>query len=210
MLIKQLGNFSLLKFLAANLSQIQRFPQIVFLLGPPGAGKGTYGKLLAEDLGLIRVSPGELIRKSLETDQSKQLDKAKQGLLVDSALIWNMIEKELSRHEPQKGVIFDGFPWSTGQLEFLTHKIVPFPRSAFLISLIMNEEILLEKILGRRICSNPNCSQTYNFCHIDKENYFMKAILPRRDHLCDHCDSALVTRADDNWETIQNRLRSYH
>jgi adenylate kinase len=94
----------------------------IVLLGAPGSGKGTQGKILAERLGLPKITTGDLLRAAVR-DQTPLGREAKkymdEGKLVPDGVVLNMIKAELAKPEAQQGAIFDGFPRTAPQAELV-------------------------------------------------------------------------------------------
>jgi adenylate kinase len=94
----------------------------IVLLGAPGSGKGTQGKILAERLGLPKITTGDLLRAAVR-DQTPLGREAKkymdEGQLVPDGVVLNMIKAELAKPEAQQGAIFDGFPRTAPQAELV-------------------------------------------------------------------------------------------
>jgi adenylate kinase len=94
----------------------------ILILGAPGSGKGTQGKILSERLGLAKITTGDLIRAAMQNGtalgrQAKQFyDK---GQLVPDSVILDLIKGELSKAEAKDGAIFDGFPRTAPQAELV-------------------------------------------------------------------------------------------
>ena len=96
--------------------------KIIILLGAPGAGKGTQGKILAERLGLPKITTGDLIRKAMQDGTPLGLEFKKyydEGKLVPDSIILGMIKDELARPEAKNGAILDGFPRTAAQAELV-------------------------------------------------------------------------------------------
>lgn len=98
-------------------------------MGPPGAGKGTQGALLAESLGLPKFATGDLLRDAVKRGtplgrQAKSVMEA--GHLVGDDIILGVVREELAKPEAQQGVIFDGvvrtIPQAEGMERLLTEK----------------------------------------------------------------------------------------
>jgi adenylate kinase len=92
----------------------------ILLMGPPGAGKGTQGALLAESLGLPKFATGDLLRDAVKRGtplglQAKAVMEA--GHLVSDELILGVVREELAKPEAAKGVIFDGVVRTVPQAE---------------------------------------------------------------------------------------------
>lgn len=173
----------------------------IVLLGAPGSGKGTQAKLLAEKFTIPQISTGDLLRAAVAAGSPLGLQaKAAMdsGQLVSDAIVLGMIEERLAKPDTQKGFILDGFPRNIPQaeaLDALLEKLHKSLDSGLLID--VDFEILLQRLTGRRTCES--CGQMYN----------VYTSPSRLDERCDKCGGNLRHRADDNEETIGNRLRVY-
>ena len=173
----------------------------IVLIGAPGGGKGTQAKLLVEKYGIPQISTGDLLREAVKAGSPLGM-KAKQamdsGQLVSDEIVLGMIKDRLAQSDAQKGFILDGFPRNIPQAEALDKLLndVNKPLQAgMLIDVDFN--ILMQRLTGRRTCSS--CGQMFNI-HTSP---------PRIEGRCDKCGGNLEHRADDNEETIGNRLRVY-
>ena len=185
----------------------------IILFGLPGAGKGTYGSVLARNFNFLKVSPGDLIRKLLKDNNPKndslkrQLkEKVDKGLLVDDDLVFRVVDSELAFEASKyKGLIFDGIPRTLSQLQSMK---VKYPLShSLLINVVLREDILIEKLGGRRVCNG--CGRNYNICSINKDGYQMEPLLPKKADTCDDCSGTLILRNDDKIDVIANRIAVY-
>ncbi|MBA4467381.1 nucleoside monophosphate kinase, partial [Cylindrospermopsis raciborskii CS-506_A] len=90
----------------------------LIFLGPPGAGKGTQAKVLADFLQVPHISTGDILRQAI-TDQTALGVKAQEymdkGDLVPDQLVQDMVEERLQKSDAQKGWILDGFPRTVSQ-----------------------------------------------------------------------------------------------
>jgi adenylate kinase len=94
----------------------------ILILGAPGSGKGTQGKLLAERLKLPKITTGDLIRSAMKDETPLGLEAKKfydDGKLVPDSIILGMIKEELDRPEANDGAILDGFPRTAAQAELV-------------------------------------------------------------------------------------------
>jgi adenylate kinase len=94
----------------------------ILILGAPGSGKGTQGRLLAERLKLPKITTGDLIRSAMKDETPLGLEAKKfydEGKLVPDSVILGMIKDELDRPEAKQGAIFDGFPRTAAQAELV-------------------------------------------------------------------------------------------
>ncbi|KAG8374272.1 hypothetical protein BUALT_Bualt11G0114300 [Buddleja alternifolia] len=183
--------------------------QWVFL-GCPGVGKGTYASRLSVLLGVPHIATGDLVREELSSagPLSKQLaDIVNQGKLVSDEIIINLLSKRLEMGEAkgESGFILDGFPRTVRQAEILDD----VTDIELVVNLKLPETVLLEKCLGRRICSQ--CGKNFNVASINVKgekgnpDISMAPLLPPS-----HCVSKLITRSDDTETIVKERLRIYN
>ncbi|KAK4432416.1 adenylate kinase [Sesamum alatum] len=183
--------------------------QWVFL-GCPGVGKGTYASRLSALLGVPHIATGDLVREELSSSGplSKQLaDIVNQGKLVSDEIIINLLSKRLEVGEAkgESGFILDGFPRTVRQAEILDE----VTDIELVVNLKLPENVLLEKCLGRRICSQ--CGKNFNVASINVKgengnpDISMAPLLPPS-----HCVSKLITRSDDTETIVRERLRVYN
>ncbi len=174
---------------------------IVFL-GPPGAGKGTQAKKIAEKYGIPQISTGDMFREHLSkgTELGKKakeyMDK---GQLVPDEIVLGMVEERLKQPDCEKGFILDGFPRTVPQAEALDKLLEKMGKKIdYAICIDVPDEELVKRLTGRRTCKK--CGMMYHV--IFKP--------PKEDGKCDVCGGELYQRADDNEETVRNRLKVYH
>jgi adenylate kinase len=174
---------------------------ILVLLGPPGAGKGTQAKLLAQGYGVPHISTGDMFRdhKARGTDIGKKVAEimAAGGLVTDD--VTNaMVKERLGRPDVAPGFILDGYPRTTAQAEFLDQILRSLGRAITrCLSYEVAEEVLVERMSGRRSC--PKCGAVY---HVTQSP-------PQRDGWCDRDGTGLLQRDDDKPETVKKRLQEY-
>ncbi|MBE9503353.1 MAG: adenylate kinase [Proteobacteria bacterium] len=173
----------------------------VILLGAPGAGKGTQSKRLVEKYGIPQVSTGDILRAALKNETSLGL-KAKsfmdKGELVPDEVVIGIIEERLAENDCQKGFILDGFPRTVTQADALESVLQDMAQSIeTVISMNVEQQELIERLSGRRICSN--CGQGYH----------VKFNAPCKNGICDKCGDNLYQRDDDRENTIKERLKVY-
>jgi len=173
----------------------------IILLGPPGAGKGTQAKTLAERLNLPHISTGDILRQNVSggTDLGKQaksyMDK---GALVPDNLVTRMLEKRIGEPDTKKGFILDGYPRNINQAKALdnmrTQKNIDID---FVVYLDTSEPVIIQRLTGRLVCKTCGA------------NFHIKNMPPKIDMLCDKCGGNLYQRTDDKEETIKTRLEVY-
>ncbi len=165
----------------------------IALLGPPGAGKGTQAKLLAERIGLVHLSTGDILRDEvarktvLGQAAKRYMDK---GELVPDNLIVDMIRNPIVDAD---GFILDGFPRTVTQAQALA-KIASLDG---VINVVLSREEVIHRLSSRRVCRD--CGKIYNLLFDP----------PKVDARCDVCGGALFLRDDDRAEVIENRYDVY-
>jgi adenylate kinase len=174
---------------------------ILILLGPPGAGKGTQAKLLAQELQIPHISTGDMFRdhKARGTELGKQVDAIMaSGGLVPDDVTNAMVKDRLSRPDVARGFILDGYPRTAAQAEYLDRLLVSLGRKIDrALSYEVAQELLVDRMSGRRSC--PRCGAVFH----------VTANPPRSAGACDKDGAALVQRDDDKAETVTRRLREY-
>lgn len=180
----------------------------VILLGPPGAGKGTQAKRIAEIYGIPQISTGDILRANvaLGTELGKKAKEVMgRGELVPDDLVNAMVADRLSQTDCDRGCILDGFPRTVPQAKWLDNhlktKFFDKERGCALppivIEIKIEYNVLLQRLTGRRSC--PTCGRIYNV-HYQP---------PRVNGICDVDGSKLVIRPDDREEVIVERLKEY-
>ena len=171
----------------------------VIIFGPPGAGKGTQGEMIAKNFNLFKVSTGDLLRKKIEINSSisKKIKDIEKGNLVPDEIINGLIENILLNKDYYNRLIFDGYPRTLKQaqnLDLLTKK--HNQKISVILSLKVDEGDIIKRIQGRRTCSK--CGLIFN-------KYFNPAT--DENHKCDK--SFLQKRVDDTEITLKNRFETY-
>ncbi len=174
----------------------------LILLGPPGAGKGTQAKRLAQAHGLVQLATGDMVRATIASGSALgQRMKASYdaGRLVPDAIMIDMIAERIAAPDCAGGFILDGFPRTVPQAEALDMMLAEHgSRLDHVILMEVNERALVERIAGRITC--PDCGTSYH------ERYKR----PRIAGKCDNCGSSdLVHRADDRPEAVATRFAAY-
>jgi adenylate kinase len=174
--------------------------RIVFL-GAPGSGKGTQAQLLVADAGIIQVSTGDLLREAVKagTDLGRRAKAAMDaGELVSDDIVLGIIRDRLSRPDAATGFVLDGFPRNLAQAEALKAVLAGIGKPLDAVVLInVPFDILMKRLTGRRTCSVTG--KVLNIWFSD----------PAELEASRAAGGELVQRADDNEETIGNRLRVY-
>lgn len=174
----------------------------IILLGAPGSGKGTQAKILMEKYHIPQISTGDLLRAAVAAKTTLGLEaKAimEAGGLVPDHLVLSIIQERLSEPDTQNGFILDGFPRNLTQAQALEPilKQINQPLDAAILIDVPEEE-LIRRTAGRLTCKQ--CKAVFN----------IYTNPPKQEGICDICGSkALEHRADDNEETVRNRLNVY-
>ena len=170
----------------------------LIMLGAPGAGKGTQAQMLSERLDIPTISTGAIIRAAIKkgTETGKKasvlIDK---GQLVPDEVVIDIVKERLLEDDCKNGFILDGFPRTIPQAEALDEMGVGIDK---VLDIDVPDEAIISRLSGRREC--PKCGSTY---HVENN--------PTKDGIhCDKCGEELVSRKDDNPETIKARLEVYH
>ncbi len=169
----------------------------LILLGPPGAGKGTQAEVLTKKLGIETISTGVMLRAAMRdgTELGKLAKEyIDQGKLVPDEVVVGIVKERLSQDDCKNGFILDGFPRTIPQAEALTNAGVTIDK---VLSLEVDDEIIVERLTGRRECKA--CGTPY---HIKNKP------VPESGKCV--CGGEIIQRADDNEETIRNRIKVYH
>ena len=166
------------------------------LLGPPGAGKGTYASRLTVKLGVPHISTGDMVREEIkkQTDLGRKIKEySDRGALVPDEIIIKLLANRLRKPDCDKGFILDGFPRTISQAEAL-EKIAKID---LVINLNVPDEIIITRLSNRLVCSK--CGAIYN----------LLTLKPKREGICDKCGGRLYQREDDKPEVIKERLDVY-
>ena len=173
----------------------------LIIFGPPGAGKGTQGELLARRHGLHRLSTGDMLREEVQAgsplgQEAKRYMNA--GELVPDAVILGMVRDVMGREVARDGVLFDGFPRTIRQAEGLDRLLDELGRPLeAVIVLEVDDDTLMKRLSGRLYCTR--CGKGYN-------RYYSP---PPREGACGVCGGELTQRPDDAPETVRRRLEVY-
>lgn len=174
----------------------------LILLGAPGAGKGTQADVVKSKYNIAHISTGDILRANVK--QGTELGKLAQGYmtsgkLVPDDVIINMMKARLVEPDCKEGFMLDGFPRTITQAEALDKMLAELGIALdAVVSLEIDDEVVVSRLTSRRVCKQ--CGEIYNT--IGKPS--------RVDGVCDKCGGEVIQRADDNENTIRNRLSVFH
>ena len=170
----------------------------IIFLGAPGAGNGTQADIVSERLGIPTISTGAIIRSALKEGTKMGLEAKKfveQGALVPDEIVIGIVKERLAESDCDKGYILDGFPRSVPQAKVLDEMGIKLD---CVLSLEVSDEIIVERMSGRRVC--PGCGKSYHVVSLPSA----------KGEICEVCDTALIIRADDAPDVVRSRLEIYH
>jgi adenylate kinase len=172
----------------------------IVLFGPPGSGKGTQAKMLAEKNGVPHIATGDILRENLKNETKLGLEAKtymNKGELVPDDVLIGLIKDRLSQPDCASGFLLDGYPRTLPQAEALSKILTELGKNLdVVLNIDVPEEELLKRLAGRRMCI---CGASYHIL-------FNK---PKQEGICDLCGSKLYQRYDDKEEAIMNRLDVY-
>ncbi|MGA1267482.1 MAG: adenylate kinase [Gemmobacter sp.] len=176
---------------------------ILILLGPPGAGKGTQARVLADRFGLVQLSTGDLLRAAVAAGtEAGRAAKAvmEAGGLVSDEIVLAILKDRMAEPDTARGIILDGFPRTAGQAAALDVLLAQKGEAVTAaISLEVDDAAMIGRISGRFTCAG--CGEGYH-------DEFKRPATPG---VCDKCGGTHFNRrADDNAETVAQRLKAYH
>ena len=174
----------------------------LLIMGPPGAGKGTQAANIVEKYGVCHISTGDMFRSAIKngTEMGKLAQSyMEKGELVPDSVTVGIVKERLSQSDcSEKGFLLDGFPRNLDQAHSLDVILNELGYALDgVIDVSVENQILINRIIGRRICKK--CGATF---HVE----FNK---PQVEGVCDVCGGELYTRKDDTLETAENRLSVY-
>ncbi|MFD3520937.1 adenylate kinase [Streptomyces sp. NPDC058653] len=175
----------------------------IVLVGPPGAGKGTQAAYLAKNLSIPHISTGDLFRANISqgTDLGNQAKGYMDaGNLVPDEVTIAMALDRMGQPDAANGFLLDGFPRNVSQAEALDKALTAEGLHLdAVLDLEVDEDEVVKRIAGRRICRNDSS-------HVFHVTYSP----PKEQGVCDECGGELYQRDDDSEKTVRTRLEVYH
>jgi adenylate kinase len=170
----------------------------LILMGLPGAGKGTQAEQIVEHYHIPHISTGDMFRAAMKEGTQLGLQAKSfidQGQLVPDEVTIGIVRERLGKDDCKKGFLLDGFPRTVAQAEALESILSELERTIdYVLHIHVDQSLLMDRLTGRRICKD--CAATYHLIFNP----------PTKDGICDKCGGELYQRADDNAETVGNRL----
>ncbi len=173
----------------------------IVLMGPPGAGKGTQAKLIAQKWNIPHISTGDMLREAVKsgTELGRRVEEIlDKGELVTDEVMKDVVKNRLRKEDTSSGFILDGYPRTRRQASHLDGTLDKLERSLTSVILVnASEQEVVDRISNRRICTD--CGAVYNLI----------SLRPKKDMVCDNCGVRLIQRSDDEAETVRMRYRLY-
>ncbi|NLC50950.1 MAG: adenylate kinase [Firmicutes bacterium] len=174
---------------------------LIILLGPPGAGKGTQAEQLVKKYKLVHIATGDILRTAVKNKTPlgrKAKEYMDRGELVPDQIVVGLVKERLQKPDAAKGGLLDGFPRTVVQADELEKVLQELGQKiAAVINIRVDEEELVQRLSGRRICRE--CGSTYH----------LKFNPSKVRNVCDRCGGEFYQRDDDTIETVKNRLSVY-
>ena len=175
--------------------------EAIILLGGPGAGKGTLAETLKGQISYLHVSTGDMLRAAVKSGSAVGLEAKtcmEAGELVSDDLILKIIKERIGQDAADAKFMFDGFPRTIEQAEGLQTLLGEINgKITHVLNLIAEPQALIPRLCGRRTCKN--CGAIFHMVNMP----------PKEEGVCDLDGGELYQRADDNEETVMNRLEVY-
>jgi adenylate kinase len=173
----------------------------LLIMGPPGAGKGTQATLIKKAYNIPHISTGDMFREAIENNTplgAKAKAFMDEGLLVTDDITNGIVKERLLHEDCNIGFLLDGYPRTIVQAEFLRETLNGMKTELnAVLNLEISKDILVDRIVGRRVCTNCGAS------------YHIKTKPSKVEGICDVCGSKLVQRDDDTETTFVRRLDVY-
>jgi len=167
------------------------------IIGPPGSGKGTQARMIAEKYNVPHIEAGKLLREAV-ADKSKLSDEEKnimeRGELLPDTFVADVLTIRLMEPDAKNNFVLDGYPRTLRQAELLER----ISRIDLVMNILLSPTEIVKRLSGRRSCTN--CDAVYN----------VMINPPKQEGICDECKGALFIREDDRSGVIEHRIEVYN
>lgn len=174
----------------------------LLIMGPPGAGKGSQAAKIVSTYHIPHISTGDMFREAMKegtplgVEAKRYIDA---GELVPDDITNGLIKERLMKPDCQDGFLLDGYPRTINQGVVLDEMLHTLNKKIdAVLNIECSEEIIVQRIAGRRICRS--CGATYHIINYP----------PKVENVCDKCGGELYQRKDDNPDTVSHRLEVYY
>ena len=187
--------------MTADVVPNDKLDRAVIFLGPPGAGKGTQAKELAQRFSAPHLSTGDMLREHVA--QGTSLGQRAQpimarGELVPDSIVLRMVAHRIERPDCSHGFVFDGFPRTVAQAQWLGELLKQHGfKPPLVVHMVIDPALVLRRITGRRTCK------------VGGEIYNVYERPPKVEGRCDADGGELEQRPDDREEIVGPRLAAY-
>ena len=175
----------------------------IIFIAPPAAGKGTQAKLVSIEYNIPHISTGDLLREEIAKESAiglaikKDMDS---GNLVSDEVITTLLKNRITKSDCLNGYILDGYPRNLAQAKKYEELLEELHLDkSIVIFFDIDKEVALKRTLSRIVCKN--CGSSYNL--------LIEDLKPKKENICDRCNSELKTRTDDTEEVFINRFDTY-
>ncbi len=170
----------------------------IFLLGLPGAGKGTQAQFLIQRYKIPQISTGDMLREAIKAGSKLGMEAKTymdRGALVPDSVVIGLVKERVKAADCANGFILDGFPRTLPQAEALRDAGIDLD---FVVEIEVPDEDILRRMSGRRV-------------HLASgRSYHLEFNPPKVAGKDDITGEPLVQRSDDNEETVMKRIKTYH
>ena len=175
----------------------------IIFIAPPAAGKGTQAKLVSIEYNIPHISTGDLLRDEMDAGSEIGLAIKKDmdaGNLVADEVITTLLKNRITSKDCSTGYILDGYPRNLAQAKKYNELLEELNLDkGIVIFFNIDKETALKRTLSRIVCKK--CGSSYNL--------LIEGLKPKKENICDRCNSELKTRADDTEEVFINRFDTY-
>lgn len=175
----------------------------IIFIAPPAAGKGTQAKLVSTEYNIPHISTGDLLRE--EMNKGSQIGNSikkdiESGNLVSDEVITTLLKNRITKSDCSNGYILDGYPRNLLQAKIYDDLLKELGIDNPVVFFFdIDRKTALKRTVSRIIC--PNCGSSFNL--------MIEGLKPKKENICDRCNSKLQTRTDDTEEVFIHRFETY-